>query len=46
MSYSVEWHHKARKFLKKLPDDISARIVIKVKEVQRILKNQQILKIL
>ena len=34
MSYSVEWHPKARKFLKKLPNNISARIVLKVKEVQ------------
>ena len=34
MSYSVEWHPKTRKFLKKLPSYISARIVLKVKEVQ------------
>ena len=34
MNYSVEWHPKTRKFLKKLPNDISARIVLKVKEVQ------------
>lgn len=34
MSYSAEWHPKTRKFLKKLPNDISARIVLKVKEVQ------------
>jgi len=34
MSYSVEWNPKTRKFLKKLPNDISARIVLKVKEVQ------------
>ena len=34
MSYSVEWHPKVRKFLKKLPKDISARIVLKVKEVK------------
>ena len=34
MSYSVEWHPKVRKFLRKLPKDISERIVLKVKEVQ------------
>ena len=34
MSYSVEWHPKTSKFLKKLPSDISARIVLKVKEVR------------
>ena len=34
MSYSVEWHPKTRKFLKKLPSYISARIVLKIKEVQ------------
>ena len=34
MSYSVEWHPKTRKFLKKLPNDISVRIILKVKEVQ------------
>ena len=34
MSYSVEWHPKTRKFLKKLSNDISARVVLKVKEVQ------------
>ncbi|MBI2652608.1 type II toxin-antitoxin system RelE/ParE family toxin [Candidatus Woesearchaeota archaeon] len=34
MSYSVEWHPKTRKFLRKLPNDISVRIVLKAKEVQ------------
>ena len=34
MSYSVEWHPKVGKFLKKLPYDKSSRIVLKVKEVQ------------
>lgn len=34
MSYSVEWHPKVRKFLRKLPKDISKRIVLKVKDVQ------------
>ena len=34
MSYSVEWHPKVRKFLRKLPKDISERIVLKVKEAQ------------
>jgi len=34
MSYSVEWHPKTRKFLKKLPNDISARIVLIGKEGQ------------
>ena len=34
MSYSVEWHPKTRKFLTKLPSGVSARIVLKVKEVQ------------
>ena len=34
MSYSVEWHPKVRKFLRKLPEDIAERIVLKVKEVQ------------
>ena len=34
MSYSVEWHPKVRKFLHKLPKDISERIVLKVKELQ------------
>ena len=34
MSYSVEWHPKTRKFLRKLPKDISERIVLKVKEVR------------
>ena len=34
MSYSVEWNPKTRKFLRKLPKDISERIVLKVKEAQ------------
>ena len=34
MSYSVEWHPKVRKFLTKLPSDISTRIILKVEEVQ------------
>ncbi|MBI2664428.1 type II toxin-antitoxin system RelE/ParE family toxin [Candidatus Woesearchaeota archaeon] len=32
MTYSVEWHPKVRKFLRKLPEEMSARIVLKVKE--------------
>ena len=35
MSYSVEWHPKARKFLKKLPKDVAGRIVLKIKEIQQ-----------
>ena len=34
MTYSVEWHPKTRKFLRKLPKDVSARIVLKVKEMK------------
>ena len=34
MSYSVEWDPKVRKYLRKLPNDISARIVLKVKEIK------------
>ncbi len=34
MTYSVEWHPKVRKFLRKLPKDVSERIVLKVKEAQ------------
>ena len=34
MSYSVEWHSKVRKFLRKLPKNISERVILKVKEVQ------------
>jgi len=34
MSYSVEWDTKVKKYLRKLPDDISARIVLKVKEIK------------
>lgn len=33
MTYAVEWHPKARKFLQKLPKDVSARIVLKLREV-------------
>ena len=35
MTYSVEWHPKVRKFLRKLPKDISKRIVLKVQEVRK-----------
>lgn len=34
MSYSVEWDPKVKKYLRKLPNDISARIVLKVKEIK------------
>jgi len=34
MSYSVEWHPKVRKFLHKLPNDISKRIVMKMRDVR------------
>ena len=34
MSFSVEWHAKVRKFLHKLPRQISSRIVLKVKEMR------------
>ena len=34
MNYSAEWHPKARKFLRKLPADVSQRIIIKIREVQ------------
>ena len=34
MSYSVEWHPKVRKFLLKLPKEVSQRIVLKVNEAQ------------
>ena len=34
MSYSVEWHQEVRKFLCKLPIDLSERIVLKVKEAK------------
>jgi mRNA-degrading endonuclease RelE of RelBE toxin-antitoxin system len=34
MSYSVEWHPNTRKILRKLPKDISERIVLKIKELQ------------
>ena len=34
MSYFVEWHPKVKKFLHKLPDDVSSRIVLKVKRIQ------------
>ena len=33
MTYSVEWHPKVRNFLRKLPKNISARIVKKVKQI-------------
>lgn len=33
MSYSTLWNPKVRKFLRKLPKDISRRIVLKVKDV-------------
>lgn len=33
MSYSIEWHPKVRKFLRKLPKDIAARIVLKGKTI-------------
>jgi len=34
MSYSVDWHPNVRKFLRKLPRDLSKRIVYKVKEIR------------
>ena len=34
MSYSVEWHPKVRKFLLKLPKEVSQRIILKVNEAQ------------
>ena len=34
MSYSIEWHQKVRKFLRKLPKDIAARIVLKIREIK------------
>ena len=34
MTYSVEWHPKVRKFLRKLPKDISERIILKMGEVK------------
>jgi len=34
MTYSVEWHPKTRKFLRKLPKEVSARIVLKVKKMK------------
>ena len=34
MSYSVEWDPKVKKYLRKLPNDISARIVLKVKGIK------------
>ena len=35
MSFSVELHPKAVKFLRKLPADVSERIVLKVKELSK-----------
>ena len=35
MTYSVEWHPKVRKFLRKLPTDISKRIVLKMQEASK-----------
>jgi len=35
MSYSVEWHPNTRKFLRKLPKEISARIILKFKEIRK-----------
>jgi mRNA-degrading endonuclease RelE of RelBE toxin-antitoxin system len=33
MTYSIEWHPKVRNFLRKLPKNISARIVKKVRQI-------------
>jgi len=34
MNYSIKWHPKVRKFLSKLPEKISSRIVLKIKELK------------
>ena len=34
MTFIIEWHPKARKFLQKLPKGIAARIVLKLRGVQ------------
>ena len=34
MIYSIEWHPKVRKFLRKLPKNISARIILKAGEIR------------
>lgn len=34
MTYSIGWHPKVRKFLQKLPKEISERILIKVRGLQ------------
>tara|TARA_Y100000310_G_C20508564_1_gene727659 strand:- start:606 stop:866 length:261 start_codon:yes stop_codon:yes gene_type:complete len=34
MGYTIKWHPKVRKYLRKLHKDISSRIVRKVKQIQ------------
>ncbi len=34
MAYHVSWHPKTRKYLRKLPQEISSRIVKKVKKIR------------
>ena len=34
MSYSIDWHPKVRKFLRKLPRFLSARIVLKARDMK------------
>ena len=34
MSYFIDWHPNVRKFLQKLPKEISARIVLKARDLR------------
>jgi mRNA interferase RelE/StbE len=34
MSFNVRWHPKARKFLRRLPTELSKRIIKKIKEIK------------
>ncbi len=33
MTFTVEWDHRTKKFLKKLPKDVTQRIVLKVRDL-------------